>query len=112
MVEVPLVLYVVMWIATGVVAWVLVAIAAGLLIGGMIRRRNQQVASDATVHGIKAPPGYRVVEQDGQLRIKRMVPQADCENCDGVGCMACRTREWHDACVMDCPDCCAPDGAK
>ena len=28
-----------------------------------------------------------------------------CGNCDGIGCMGCRTRTVHDECVHDCPSC-------
>lgn len=31
-----------------------------------------------------------------------------CENCDGIKCMDCRLRNWHEKCEYDCPDCCAP----
>ena len=33
-----------------------------------------------------------------------------CTNCDGVKCMACRTREFHDTCQEDCPLCCRAQG--
>lgn len=34
------------------------------------------------------------------------IPDPDCRNCDGNGCMDCRTRTVHDECVNDCPTCC------
>lgn len=32
---------------------------------------------------------------------------SDCRNCDDRKCMACVSREIHDACAEDCPFCCA-----
>lgn len=35
-------------------------------------------------------------------------PGPGCPNCDGRKCMECCSRAYHDECVDDCPDCCAP----
>jgi hypothetical protein len=35
-----------------------------------------------------------------------------CENCDGVKCMDCRARAYHDKCAEDCPECCRPAEAS
>jgi len=37
----------------------------------------------------------------------RSAEDDSCPNCDGRKCMACASREVHDECAGDCPECCA-----
>lgn len=42
-------------------------------------------------------------------RDDRTEAQKNCRNCDGQLCMDCRTREIHDECRQDCPECCVDE---
>lgn len=33
-----------------------------------------------------------------------------CGNCNGVRCMSCRMRDFHEKCSYDCPHCCLTAG--
>lgn len=59
------------WIALGIAAWLVVALAMGVLIGRMIRRRDRQVPHRAEP---SAPPGVpsHTQDPDGSVDVPRV----------------------------------------
>jgi hypothetical protein len=51
------------WIAIGVTAWMAVALVVGLLIGGMIRRRDDQATRERLEHDPSAAPMTHIPAQ-------------------------------------------------